>query len=63
MGTLKAYYRAWDWASEPFTMEHKPIASRDCTLEELGLDKPEAEDDSSTRRLADEEESEEAKDS
>ena len=77
-GTIKAYYRFWDWASDPIIDHHIEIKTKECTLKELGLDPPEIEDSAEgdegdeggeggeTRRLADEDESEEteeAKDS
>ena len=55
MGTLKAYYRSWDWASDTFTLDHKEVPLRDCALEELGLDPAEKSGDS--RRLEEEKES------
>ena len=54
IGTLKAYYRFWDWskARDENPLEYREIDTRPCTVEELGLDPPEAE----SRRLDDEEE-------
>ena len=61
IGTLKAYYRFWDWskARDENPLEYREIDTRPCTVEELGLDPPEAE----SRRLDDEEETEDADES
>lgn len=57
IGTLKAYYRYWDWTKpiDENPLEYREIDTRPCTVEELGLEPP-ATEDSESRRLDDEEE-------
>lgn len=57
VGTLKAYYRHWDLTKpKDESVEYRPITTRQCTLEELGLNSPETEEEGTeARRLNDEE--------
>ena len=37
VGTLKAFYRHWDLTDSEKPVDYRPVDTRSCTLEELGL--------------------------